>query len=219
MGKFIYYIIQNCVFISYGISFGAAWIFRNHPLLPNYLKDFFLYPLIGCLVGLIFELKSFSIISIRLYFAIIHCSVLFYFLFLSLLLHKLLGRKRIFIGLIFLVSLILSTIITIDILYFSSYSSAVANSFLLIFCIYYFFYLFKNPTIPVLFRHPGFIICCGILIGSSLIIPFAFLNKYLISLHVSKDSLYLIGSLAVISHLIMNLFFIKAFLCIRHLRK
>ena len=182
-----------------------------------YMKGFYFYSLIALLISgntilssifLIYSLRIFYIIQSVLAF----CSLVFWIFFF----HKVLNDytlKKI-IQLLFLCTFLL----TICLLYFSSSNKpnlqivALTNMCQAIFCIFFYYNLFKNLSSQNILLEPSFWIVAGLIFYSCLSIPFYALNSYIKQEFPSiiSSKIFSISNIMII---IMHLFFIKGYLC------
>ncbi len=87
-----------------------------------------------------------------------------------------------------------------------------------IFCIYFYYDLFRKPPYQKIKSEPSFWIITGLFFYSCLSMPFYALNDYLRAEFPAtiSENLFTISNIMII---IMHLFFIKAYLCTLRLRK
>jgi hypothetical protein len=176
-----------------------------------------LNPLIGLLVSinsicgsffLLYPLKLFFIIQNILFLL----DLLFWYIFFFILLTDKKTRDILFY--LFLITLFIA-------LYMLFFSKADKNNLHIValgsicksvYCIIFFYKLFKNLFYQRILKEPAFWIVSGLIFYSSLSLPFYTLHSYL----KSKFSLlisYNIFSISNMLIIIMHLFFIKAYLC------
>ncbi len=205
----IYHFLTLLIFL-YELILALKIVSNNH--VQNFIRSFFLYPLIGTIVTFSFILEYFDIFSSYLASVINTISLLFHYLFLSFFIYNVTGKFERFKVTIFfiLILLIISTIY--DILNRSSNSFAFANGSLFIFSLFYFYNLFNGHAVVYLSNNPIFYFCCGIFIGSGLIVPTTLMAKHLSLLNVSIATLKILSVVSGFGYLIMNLLFIKALL-------
>lgn len=183
------------------------------------MRKFFWYPLIGTIILSFFALKNLHIIPYQMVFIVNTVSLLFHFSFLSYFIFSITGKK--YSLKLFSIGCFILTIILIisDIIYVYTTSFAFANSCLFLFALYYFREILIGTPNIVLKNNPLFYVCCGIFVGSGLVVAVSLMAKYLLALKVSKDNLYLLSAIGMFGYIILNLFFIKALLLCRTQRK
>jgi hypothetical protein len=115
------------------------------------------------------------------------------------------------IGCCILIVLIFLIVLDLTTKYITSF--AFANAALFCFSLYYFFSMLVNHEKTKLNSNPFFYVCCGIFIGSGIIVPTSLMIKYMYLLKTPKDLIYLVTGLSGVGNIIMNSFFIKALLC------
>ncbi len=181
---------------------------------PSSMKSFYWYPIVGIGVGIFIYLARFHIIPKYIGVNTNIISLNFHFAFLSTFIYRETGKK-LFIK---YASIVIFLFLVITIWQYPKKNTinpfAFTNGSLFILCIYYFYYLFKTSITLNLTKNPIFITCCGLLIGTGIIIPFGLMHKYMLAIDISIDTVYLYGSLTALGYSIMNLFFLKALLCI-----
>lgn len=176
------------------------------------MKKFFFYPLVGVIVCLFIPMKNLGIVPVRISFTVNTVSLLFHYSFLTYFIFKLTNRSFRFkiIGLFFLIVLIGLIIADVKKGYVTSF--AFANGCLFLFSLYYFRTLLIGKINVALKNSPIFYVCCGIFIGSGLIVPSTLMIKYMYLLKVSNDYIHLFAAFWGFGYFSMNLIFIKALL-------
>ena len=217
MGENIYLILQVFTSGIFFISLFFSIIIIKRPK-PSYMKLFFLYPLVGCLIVILFWIKYFNYLPLRSFIYINTVSLIFHFCFFGIFIYNAVLKKRILKYTLVVFLLIIFIFIYRDIINKSAIAFAVTNTFLWFLSIYYFYNLFLDPPIINLSKEPSFWVCCGILLGCGIIIPFKIFNPYFI-IKLNKDALFLLGSISTLGYGIIHLFLIKANLCILRLQK
>ncbi len=216
MGKNIAVTIQWIGSLFYFVELIIALRVSKNENAPDIMKKFFWYPLVGAMIGLLFVLKNLKIIPTHIGFITNTISLLFHYSFLSFFIYNVTGKQVKFKIVIFLFFLVLIGLIISDILNGYTTSFAFANGCLFVFSLYYFRTLLVGKATIILKKNPIFYTCCGIFIGSGIIVPSALMIKYLVELKLAKDSLFLINIFSGVGYLLINLFFIKALLqCIK----
>jgi hypothetical protein len=183
----------------------------------DFLHFFYLYPLIGTIHIVCFELNRFDVFMSYPSYLTTFIFSFFHFSFFSLLLISITGgiKKNPIIFLIFLFfSLIVLISIYFDTLYHKYFTPSVGNLGLTIISAYYFVNLFKEKSVINLYKDPGFYIATGLFFSSIVMIPILLFFDYFRS-HFGTNIFYLISSIAPISSLLLYGFLIKAVLCIR----
>lgn len=199
------------------ISFLLSIMLRRKNKKPDYMKNFFLYPLIGLLVSANTIFSRFLLIySIKLNFLIqiLLClfDLIFWFLFFS---NFFKTRKD-----ITKIRLLFFFTIAIEIVLFqfselnksNLHTISIINICKTIFCIFFYYKLFKDVPTQNIKLEPSFWIITGLFFYSCLSIPLYALNEYVIS----KFSSIISSTILAISNIfviIMHFFFIKAYLC------
>jgi hypothetical protein len=192
--------------------FFAMRLRKNVSVLPI-MKHFYWYPIVGTIVTSVLVLQHLNIFSIRFAFCFNAVSLLFHYLFLSYFIFNATGKNKYFRMLIWLFFLLIPDLIINDILSKYIDSNAFSNACLFFYSLFYFYLLYKGDTKIQLLNNPIFYVCCGILIGTGLIVPAAIMVKVLVILNINFDVIKLITSVSGIGYVILNLFFIKAILC------
>ena len=180
---------------------------------------FYLYPLVGALISILFWSKYFGFFPGEIFRIVNRLSILYHFSFLSFFIYKEVGRSKKFKFFAILFFIIIIPFLYNDIYKMTLISFSMANTFLFVLCSYYFYNLFSTPPILNLLKEPSFWICCGILLGCGLLIPFNAFNRQFLNLIVNKDIFYLLGVLSGLGYVVMYSFFIKSWLCMRRLAK
>jgi hypothetical protein len=212
MGKNISFIVQSIIMLVYFIELIIAVRVSMNKDAQVIMKNFFLYPLVGAFVSLLILLKNFGIIPPRITFIVNIISLLFHYSFLTFFIYTLANKSFRFkiIGLLFLLILIGLIISDIKNGYVTSF--AFANGCLFLFSLYYFRILLIGKINVALKNSPIFYVCCGIFIGSGLIVPSTLMIKYMYLLKVSNDYIHLFAAFWGFGYFSMNLIFIKALL-------
>ncbi len=188
----------------------------------NYMKGFFLCPLIALLVSINSIFGSiFFLYNQELCFLIQSFLFLFELLFWSFFFLKILKDKKDSMKIKILFSITL--LISIYLIYFSNVDKRNLNIVALsvicktIFCIFFYYDLFKNLSYRNILLEPVFWIVTGLIFYSCLSLPIYTLNSYIkLLLPVFASNIFSISNMLII---IMHLFFIKAYLCKIRLHK
>jgi hypothetical protein len=217
MGKDIYPFVQSFVLCIYLVTFIIAFWLPNKREIPDYMKNFYWFPLVGSMVTIIILLNAYGILSYSFAHYVNAVSIFFHYVFLSRFIYIVCNRnKRIKIIAIFFF-MITTFFIVYDFFNFSYIAISISNASLLLMCLFYFYLLFTSPVKSKPSKEPSFWICCGIFLGSAFIIPSSAFLRYLGSYSSSVG--YILVIVACFGFAIMYLFFMKAFLCLPTLRK
>lgn len=197
------------------ISFIIALLIptNNRP----YMKGFFFCPLIGLVLSINAICRFYvSIYPRNLLFTIQNSlfliDLLFWYYFFSRILSDEKDSNKI-------KSLLLITLlISVYLLFFTNVDKrnvhiiALASICKTIFCIFFYYKLFKNLSYKNILSEPSFWIVTGLIFYSCLSLPFYGLSSY-IKMQFSPLVLNNIFSISNMLIIIMHLFFIKAYLC------
>ncbi len=214
MGKTIYDIVELSTIFTVFFVLAFSVKARQKISCPKCLITFYWYPIIGSIIGILILLNQFHVIQRPISFIANKVSLIFHFTFLGYFFYKIAQRKIINIILIIFIDFVLLILLFSNLTGKSISLFAIANGCLFLFCLKYFYEIFSNTIILNLHKSPIFIICCGIFIGTGIILPFTIVHKYLVLLQIPIDTMFLYGSLFAIGYLIMNLFFLKAMIII-----
>ncbi len=215
MGKNIQIILQSIIGLIYLVELIIAAKAVKNIHAPDLAKFFYWYPLVGLAVALLMALKNLHFITSQVSFTLNIISLLFHFSFLSFFIFSVTGKKSNFKIIIFCCSLILIVLLVMDIIDSYLTSFAFANGCLFLFSLYYFRGLLIGTLRITLKNNFIFYICCGIFIGTGLIVPSSLMIKYLYVLKVPNNTIFLFASFGGIGYILMNLIFIKALLCLK----
>jgi hypothetical protein len=217
MGEKIYIITQAAVFGLYLFTlYLSVWMYKKKHF-PEYMKYFYLYPLVGSLIMLMIVINTHNKIPNNLTQRVNAISVFFHFFFLSRFIYKACNRKKIVLILRLIFFVVVACFITYDIINNSYYSIAFSNVSLFILSIFYFYYLFINSPIIHVLKEASFWVCCGVFLGSGILIPSPTLMKYITTNF--NELKYFNVVIGYFGFAIMYIFFIKAILCLPNLRK
>ncbi len=214
----VYIIVQLIIILLFVCQFFVSIRAAKKKNCPRSVKYFYLYPIVGIIVGFFLILNFlFHAISSELRINILTLSLLFHFNFLSTILYKETGSKPFLKYLFIFFTIILIRLVISNIILKGANSYAFANAVLFIFSAFYFYQLFNNSNIVNLSKDPLFILCAGIFLGTGITIPFTYIQDYLILIKVQENLLFLFGAFSSLGYLIMNIFFLKSMICItRH---
>ena len=209
-------IIRSYVFYSQGIcvllSFLLSLRLIRNDYIPNYMKTFHWYPIVGVITGIPIY---FPIVNLDIVFSINNCSLIFHYSFLSLFIIRVMPSqsKKIYY-LIFLIVLIilLYGLFSNDITEPLHRLFAISSLALTFFCLLYFYQIFNSAPILNLLNEPCFWIVCGTFFSMSLYMPMGLIANFL-RIHLSYDYFVIFGNIFMFCYLIMQVFFIKAILC------
>jgi hypothetical protein len=215
MGKEIYIFIERLTIITFAFQLIISIKAYRNDQCPQSLKHFYWYPIVGLAIGCIFILARLDLVTRNITFFFNSLSTLFHFSFLGLIIYKATGRKKMYRYTCICIFIFLAFVFYHNNAKTSNTLIGVANLSLFLLAIFYFRYFLINETISNLKKSPVFILVCGIFIGAGLIIPYTLFNEYLLSLSTSMNNLYLYGVFSALGYLTMNLFFLKALLCIK----
>jgi hypothetical protein len=216
MGKSLYILVEILTSIVFVFQLFFAIRILQMPSCPRNFKAFYWYPIIGIIVGLIAFFHRLDLIIPVIYSVIVKSSLVFHFTFLSNFIFSSVGKKLSIKILITVCVFILCSIIIRDILIVKNGGGhSFANGLLFLFACYYFYSLMSTSFKINLQNNPDFILCCGVFLGCGLTIPFNIMLRYLAEFNIPKDTIFIYGIFAALGYLIMNLFFLKALLCIK----
>jgi hypothetical protein len=215
MGKNIYLLSHLILTIIWFTELIVALKVTKDKAAPAIMKKLFWYPLIGSIIGVTFFLEYLDILTLRNVFFVNTFSLLFHFSFLSYFIYNVTGKINIFLILISSFFLIIFVLIVSDTKTGYVTSFAFANGCLFCFSLYYFSRILNGIEKINLRKNPVFLVCCGIFIGSGLIVPSTLMIKYMYLLNIHKETIYLVFGFSQAGYILLNLFFIKALLCSR----
>jgi len=217
------YIVTYIGSVVIVVSFLLALSVTKSKNIRPYMKHFFVYPLIGIILSIntilnihaLFYPKSlnFSIQSLLL-----TADLVFWVVFFSKLFGH--GKDKIKLRAIFIVALCVG-------LFFYPFSTidkpnlhiiSIFNICKTLFCIYYYYKLFKTAPNQKIKAEPSFWIVTGLFFYSCLSVPFYALNGYLKSYFpiTISANLFAVSNIMII---IMHFFFLKAYSCTARLHK
>lgn len=205
------------------ISFILSIILSLNSHTINYMKWFFIIPLIALILSIntIINLHFHLLSKTSLYQ--IQLLLTFAELFVWCRYFLVLNKSKFDSGIIILVFSFFS-LITACLFIFNKFNEPNLQIICLfsisktIFCIYYYYKLFKSPPIHNLKKDPSFWTVNGLLFYSCLSIPFYSFHSY-ISFRFSKIEALDIFSISNMLIIIMHFFFIKGYICSLRLHK
>jgi len=202
------------------ISFSIAITFIFKSGKPSYLTNFYIYPTIAFLLLLNKSIAYYSsqyqaIMTNDIIQILDNLSFIIHFFILGTLLKNNINSNKGLFEVLFYIMLI-----TILILFFSKdlkqkngIAYGVTNTFLIVFCIIYFFQLFRTPPLINLTQEPSFWIINGVFFGMITTIPINFSGEQFVKMG-RLENIKILKTFGLLSYSIMHLFFIKGYLCI-----
>ena len=181
------------------------------------MSGFYWYNIVSILILITYIFSSkLHFFSLSFYHLINNYSLIFHFSFLSYFIYRITKNtinKFIFWTIFFVIMLSVLIILIYNNNSKSDFIAfAISNLGLIIFCIFYYYYLFKELPSPSLLNEPSFWIITGIFLCMVLHVPISSIHGYL-TLKINKDIIRVILSISSLSYAFMHLFFVKAFLC------
>jgi hypothetical protein len=217
MGKNIYQIFQFLMFVLYFTTFIVAFWLPKKRETPDYLKNFYYFPLVGSIVTFIIFLSAYKLIPYIFSHHVNTISIFFHYFFLGRFIYIVCDKVKP-VKMTAIVFFIITTFfIVYDFIHLSFIALSVSNASLLVLCLFYFYGLFISKPKLKLTKEPSFWICSGIFFGSGFIIPSTILMKHFA--FYFSDLKYFLAMFSCLGFAMMYIFFIKAFLCLPTLRK
>ncbi len=212
--------ITVCVFFMTVIIAVAVTIRIKE--LPAYLRYFYLYPVVGLIDGLVLLSRQQHLISLKGALLFDNYSLLYHFSFLSFTLSQKIIKKGLLksftkIQYSYLLG-ILILLVTYDSGKFNSVAYGVTNTGLFIICLIYYIQLFNHKSERRLSIEPFFWIVNGIFFGAGIAIPIHLTGNYFYK-SLPPDTYYTITAIGPFAYLVMYLFFVKAYFCMKSLAK
>jgi hypothetical protein len=208
------------IFLSFIISFQI----RKQSSTPEYLRRFYLYPLLTLLLSLntlafdVFETGS-KEVQVTIEKVIFTLDFIFFAYFFKLVLTdsplKKLAHQVFICVMLFTIPIIL---ITIQQTLFHYFFRSFHNIGKFLFCLIYIYSIFRSSPRLILKEDAAFWIVMGLLFYSSITVPI-FLGYYYLAINKYVDILSILFPLTNISIIIMHLLFIKGYLCTARLPK
>jgi hypothetical protein len=219
----IYYYMQYFQFACIAFSFLFSLKTVRNDNITGYMKGFYWYTLIAVFLSgiTIFNLQK-DVEFRKIGLMINKSSFLFHYSFLSIFIYRALnhdGLKKKVLCLFFIfLSIILYLLIT-TIFHFGSFLiNSVTNFILVVFCLFYYYDLFRESPVLNLFKEPSFWIVSGLFLCLTATVPL-----YVIRGLVNTDDVLelnlIIGAITSFFYGIMYIFFIKAYICSLNLKK
>lgn len=199
------------------ISFIYSTRIMSSKIEPSYMRGFYWYSVVG-IISTIPVFIEYNFLTVKFSPYILNLSLLFHFPFLSLFLRKVISplnktfQKYFWFIFLICMSLLIFLLFTNDLSKSINKAFAFANFCLVIFCVFYFYSLFKNIPKLNLLLEPSFWVVTGIFICMSISVPVSAVADYLISTNQIQHFKYFY-SLISVSYLSMHIFFIKSYLC------
>jgi hypothetical protein len=180
-------------------------------LIPIYLFFAFVINIIEVLDSI--GISKFSIFNefCNLIFVVIHFLFLTTYIIKSIDINKQTGLLKVFQA-IFIFTI--SFMAYFDFFNHTYYSATATNIGVMILCIFYYYNMLKNITFFKIGCNSTFLIITGIMFSSCFLIPIILFGNYIRSVY-SLDTFYYLAILAPLGSMVMYIFFIKAFLCIK----
>lgn len=216
---------MNPLFVSYFIalliSCLISLLFIKVERKPSYLNYFFIYPTLAFFFllnkSLASNVNSYQdIISMDYIQITYNFSFILHFYLLGLIIKRnieTIYSKKV-LDILFYVFIILITfsIFTKDLRLKNGIAYGITNSCLIIFCLIYYFSLFKSPPTLILLHSPAFWIINGIFFGMITTIPINFSGDIFLKIG-SHENIQILKNFGYLSYITMHLFFIKGYLC------
>ncbi len=214
MGKTIYIAIEVTSFLTFIFELYFSIKVSKRKLDYPVLRMFYLYPIIGLVVGIVLILFRLQLVPKLIPLFVNKISLIFHFSFISLIFYNELAKASWFkfVFCISFVMLIILVVLEIRLLYNSSI--AFANGMLFLFSFCYFYHLLSKDSNFNVRKNPIFLIFCGVFLEGGLVVPFNIMTKPLLKLQIPNDTLYALGIFSALGYLIMNLCFLKAMIII-----
>lgn len=179
---------------------------------PSYLKKFYWYPLVGCLIMVLAILVKLGFLTFRLVDCINDISVFFHFVFLGRFIYVVSNKMKIqkIIGLCVLGAMLFFVFYNIS--NYFNLATSMSSIGLFILCIIYFYQLLNSSLNLKLLIDPSFIICCGIFMGSGILIISSWIHKYFQIYKIDSNVESSFAAVATLGYLIIYISIITAFL-------
>jgi hypothetical protein len=215
MGRGFYILIETLTLIVFIVQLFFAIRILKIPNCPKNFNSFYWYPIIGIIVGLVISFYRLEVLKLYMYMIVVKGSLIFHFAFLCNFIYNSIEKKRNVKTLMIVCNIILCLIIIWDVLNVRTGAGhTFANGLLFLFACYFFYTLMFTSFKINLQDHPDFILCCGVFLGCGLTIPFNIMLRYLTEFNTPKNTVFLLGCFSAFGYFIMNLFFLKALLCV-----
>ena len=218
MPKILFWIFQVFVILLFCVNLILYLKIRNRILLVNNLRTFFWYPLVAVFIGIIYYANLFHLLPYDTSNRADQISLIFHYSFLGRFIYIEVGKNRIYKYCFWLFLPIIIYFIYTGLINHTLIAYSITNASLFTLCCFYFYFLFQSPPVLDLLKQPGFWICCGILLGCGLLIPFYSFSNYFLRIK-DRHMFYLLGIFSNFGYAIMHIFFIKAYLCLKPLRR
>lgn len=199
-------------------SFLIALQIRKSKKTPNYLQQFYLYPLLILFLSINTLTIDFFEIGFRSMQATVEeiimiIEFIFFAYFFRVVLNIFPQKKWIdYVFILFMFLTLPCVVLTLRQPLFHYYFRAFHNIGILLFCLIYIYSIFNNSPELFLKNNAAFWIVMGLLFYSSVTIPI-FLGYYYLATNKHVSVLSILFPLTNISIIIMHLLFIKGYLC------
>jgi hypothetical protein len=215
MGRDLLDLTQFIGLIIFVIELNVAIKVARIGSVSNYFKIFWIYPLVGSLICFFLLLAHFKLVSRDFSFITNAISLLFHYSFISYAFYIVNSKEKMFKLIAMLLFIVIAVAVCVDIVYRNNTSFSIANGALFFYSIFFITKYLQTNDILHLSKLPFFFICAGVLIGTALIIPVAFMVKYLREIKTPGNTIYYFLCISSVGYIIINLFFIKALLVAR----
>jgi hypothetical protein len=209
--------MQSLIFCLYVTTFFVTYYLPKKRETSSNLRYFYIYPLVGSCVTFFIILNAYKLLPFLFVHYINEMSIFFHFTFLSRFMYLSSDRNRLVKSLIIIFLLVIAVFVIYDCINSTFLALSISNAFLFVLGLFYFYTLFKSSPKSRFSRDSSFLICCGIFLGSGVMILAPALQRYADNYRSGLG--YLLAVLGNFGFAIMYLFFIKAFLCLPTLRK
>lgn len=203
--------LSHIIFVaSFVFSVKASFV----SYFPDYLRQFYYYPLITLVMCVFLWLDYFNVTPTGLYSNLNFLSLSFHFIFLTSFILQALKESALYnwasstrkLSIV----LILICMLT-DYMHQSNRSYIIVNALLFFYCFFYFSSLLKNRLQERLVSRPEFWVISGIFSGMGIILPFYIFHEFLTT-RVSNNTINLLRLIGGLGYVTMHLFLIKGFL-------
>jgi len=216
---------MNVLFVIYFIvifvSCLTSLFFIKVERKPSYLNYFFIYPTLAFIFllnkTLASNIKSYhDYINLNYSQIIYNISFILHFILLGLIIKRnietIYSKKALNILYYTFLIIISYSIFAKDLRIKNGLAYGITNSCLTIFCLLYYFSLFKSPPTLVLIQSSAFWIINGIFFGMITTIPINFSGDIFLKLG-NQENIQILKKFGYLSYITMHLFFIKGYLC------
>ncbi len=216
MQKITFYILYDLSVLTVFITLYYSFKIIKNKSVPNYMKGFYWYPIVSLIVMIPHFGATHFLVFIPFTIVLNNLSLLFHFSFLSFFVFRAVGNKKHHLAqttvfLFFL--LLLIYFIFSELLKQGNPAFSISCLGLTIFCVYYYYELFRKPPILNLRKEAAFWIVTGIFFSMSFETPILAAISYL-EKRISYFYFMVFIELTIVCQITMYLFFIKALKCI-----